>query len=358
VRNVARWTGSQWVAVGTGLGGTTSALLSHGGYLFAGGSFRALSGAPSDRIAVWDGSAWAAVGGASGFDRPVLALAPDGDGVIAAGDFLSVGDVASAHFARFVLDDPSGTTTTSSTVTTSTSTSTTTSTSSSTSSTSITSTSTTDTSATSTSTTSTSATSTSATSTSSSTSSTSSSTSSSTTTTLPAFTDEPLPGSKLVLKAKRGRPDARSVKLIARVPALTVGDGNGSADDPTLAGGTLSLSGGGASVTFTLDAAEWRYLHKAGADKGYKLRHAGPVRTIVVKRGKLLKVSVKSASLPWDLETSPAPIDVALTLGAHRYCWRFGGSPSLKPGRRLRLTNAAAPVDCSSGSVSGAFVDR
>ena len=54
-RNIARWDGTHWTSLGTGLDGGVYALGSYGGDLIAGGYF-------SRGIARWDGSAWLPLG--------------------------------------------------------------------------------------------------------------------------------------------------------------------------------------------------------------------------------------------------------------------------------------------------------
>jgi len=61
---IARWNGSTWSAMGSGLNGSANALAVSGTNLYAGGTFTA-SGDGSqtlDYIAQWNGSAWSAVG--------------------------------------------------------------------------------------------------------------------------------------------------------------------------------------------------------------------------------------------------------------------------------------------------------
>ena len=70
---IAKWDGSSWAALGSGMGGPTRQVLAltvfddgGGPALYAGGSFTTAGGVAANRIAKWDGSSWAALG--SGMD--------------------------------------------------------------------------------------------------------------------------------------------------------------------------------------------------------------------------------------------------------------------------------------------------
>jgi hypothetical protein len=65
--------------------------------LYVSGSFMTIGGAAAPGVAVWDGAAWQALGG--GADGPVLALAAFNGGVVAGGDFASVGGTGYSRFA-------------------------------------------------------------------------------------------------------------------------------------------------------------------------------------------------------------------------------------------------------------------
>jgi len=235
----------------------------------------------------------------------------------------------------------------------------TTTTTSTTTSTTITSTSTSTTSTSSTApTTSTTSTSTSNTST-----STSSSTSTSTTrrtlattttsTTVSPFTDELLSGKTLVLKTKTGVPTKSGLALTSKDSTLTLGGGNGSADDPTTAGATVRVRSvaGSFEDTYVLPASKWALVGKPGQNKGYKYKdgalQAGPFAVGLLKTGKGLKVTAKGAGLGHTLGVDPTPIDVTITLGGHRYCLRFGGVTTWKADKLLKAKDAQAPAACA-----------
>ena len=87
VNCIARWNGSEWSPLGSGVDGVTfqasvEALAvfddGSGPALFVGGAFLVAGGEPAIGIAKWDGSAWSAVGG--GVDNGVFALTVFDDG--------------------------------------------------------------------------------------------------------------------------------------------------------------------------------------------------------------------------------------------------------------------------------------
>ena len=108
---IARWNGSTWSAMGSGLNGSANALAVAGTNLYAGGTFTA-SGDGSqmlDYIAQWNGSAWSAVGsgmnnqylGVGYEDTGVSALAVSGNTLYAGGFFPVAGGVAIDNIAQW-----------------------------------------------------------------------------------------------------------------------------------------------------------------------------------------------------------------------------------------------------------------
>jgi hypothetical protein len=91
---VAKWNGTSWSALGSGMGDYGVNALGvfddgSGAALYAGGSFSSAGGSAANRIAKWDGSSWSALG--SGLPSYVTALAPFDDGggpaLFVGGDF-------------------------------------------------------------------------------------------------------------------------------------------------------------------------------------------------------------------------------------------------------------------------------
>ncbi|GAB3877662.1 PE family protein [Hymenobacter segetis] len=99
--NVAKWDGTAWAALGTGIGTIFSdyvyaLAVDASGNLYAGGSFSRAGGVAASRVAKWDGLAWSAMG--TGFNGSVDALTVDSNGsVYAGGSFntsFSIGNVS------------------------------------------------------------------------------------------------------------------------------------------------------------------------------------------------------------------------------------------------------------------------
>ncbi|HEY8449692.1 MAG TPA: hypothetical protein VIL95_04355, partial [Bacillota bacterium] len=111
-RNVARWDGSRWHALGAGArggdifdGNQVTALAVDGERLYVGGSFTQAGDVAAANIAVWDGTRWSALGAGLTSDlsspAPVLTLLAQ-DGVLyAGGAFTSAGGQAIAGLARW-----------------------------------------------------------------------------------------------------------------------------------------------------------------------------------------------------------------------------------------------------------------
>jgi hypothetical protein len=108
--SIARWDGSNWSPVGTGMNGTVDALCvfddGSGPALYAGGSMTSAGGVPVSGIARWDGSAWSSVGsGVGGSPYGVLCLHAFDDGsgsaLFAGGAFSSAGGTSASHVAKW-----------------------------------------------------------------------------------------------------------------------------------------------------------------------------------------------------------------------------------------------------------------
>lgn len=55
---VARWNGTTWLRLGSGMNGRVATLAAYGDVLYAGGSFTMAGGVPASYVARWDGAAW------------------------------------------------------------------------------------------------------------------------------------------------------------------------------------------------------------------------------------------------------------------------------------------------------------
>lgn len=109
--NVARWDGSTWSALGTGIGGSVAALAvfddGTGPALYAGGIFPTAGGAPAQNIAKWNGTSWSSLnspmtGNSSTIVR-ALAVFDDGGGpaLYVGGSFISVAGVTTNYIAKW-----------------------------------------------------------------------------------------------------------------------------------------------------------------------------------------------------------------------------------------------------------------
>ena len=102
VNNIAKWDGSAWSALGSGMGGSypyVYALAASGTNLYVGGNFITAGGVTVNYIAKWDGSAWSALG--SGMNGDVDALAVSGSDLYAAGTFTTAGGGSANYIAKW-----------------------------------------------------------------------------------------------------------------------------------------------------------------------------------------------------------------------------------------------------------------
>jgi len=109
-RHIARWDGTAWSALGSVMSGVDYArvdalALDGSANLYAGGYFVAAGGVLANHIARWDGSAWNALG--SGMSARVYALAVDGgESLYAGGQFQRAGGRASYNIAWWLPLEP------------------------------------------------------------------------------------------------------------------------------------------------------------------------------------------------------------------------------------------------------------
>jgi hypothetical protein len=101
---IAKWDGSSWSPLSSGVNGTVNALAVSGSELFAGGSFTNAGSNAANYITQWDGSAWTALG--SGMNNEVLALAVSGGALYVGGGFTTAGRTVSTYVAQAQLPVP------------------------------------------------------------------------------------------------------------------------------------------------------------------------------------------------------------------------------------------------------------
>ncbi len=115
--NIARWDGSAWSALGSGVTGQVTSMCVYddggGPALYVGGQFTSAGGVTSNRIARWDGATWFAVGDGTGLQgatpgTPTSMAVFDEDGpgpnppaLFVAGSFFTAGGVNSQGLARW-----------------------------------------------------------------------------------------------------------------------------------------------------------------------------------------------------------------------------------------------------------------
>jgi|GEM_PF-993477 len=99
--SVAKWNGTTWTPLGTGMNNTVYALAVDGsGNLYAGGTFTQAGGVAANRIAKWNGTTWSPLG--TGVNSLVSALAVDGSGnLYAGGTFTQAGEAAANRIAKW-----------------------------------------------------------------------------------------------------------------------------------------------------------------------------------------------------------------------------------------------------------------
>ena len=108
---IAKWSGSDWSALGTGMNDQVFALaVASDGTLFAGGCFTTAGGISASGIASWNGSAWSALGG--GVAGTVNAFAMSGGRLYVGGDFIKAGGKSSLYAAYISMTMTADSTTT------------------------------------------------------------------------------------------------------------------------------------------------------------------------------------------------------------------------------------------------------
>ena len=174
--------------------------------------------------------------------------------------------------------------------------------------------------------------------------------------------DQPIDGVKLVLKRSA---TAETLVFVSRdadalFPTL------GGTDDPAVGspGGALvdlfSASEGSASLSVPRVVGDVGWTVSIGTVPRFRFRNpdapAGlsPVRVLLLKQGRVLKVVAKAVGLP--LATPQGAVGIRVVMGTLRSCARFTGATIRKDvaGRFVgKGALAAALADCSDGSLAG-----
>lgn len=102
IQYLAKWDGSQWSALGSGVNGAVYALETDGNFnLYVGGDLTSAGGITTNYIAKWDGNNWSALlgsGGGNGVNGRIRSIAIGNTGVYVGGDFTIAGGTI-AYFA-------------------------------------------------------------------------------------------------------------------------------------------------------------------------------------------------------------------------------------------------------------------
>ena len=157
-----------------------------------------------------------------------------------------------------------------------------------------------------------------------------------------------LPGKGLALGDNA---DVNKRKLIVQSKdvAVTIGNGNGNAGDPTVEGATIRVVSSTFDNTYSLAAAQWTLIGKPGDNKGYKYKNpTGPFKTGQLKPGKpgkpgTLKFSAKGA-LGHTLASDPGSVSVLVDIGGQTFWSQYGGTTAFKAGKSFKAKNAPAPT--------------
>lgn len=105
--SLAKWDGSQWsnldggVLVSGGDAGIVNDMVIDGNELYVGGTFTSVGGIPADSVAKWNGSQWVAIGGGIS-NSGAYALLIDGGTVYMGGNILLDGSVDRIYIAQLV----------------------------------------------------------------------------------------------------------------------------------------------------------------------------------------------------------------------------------------------------------------
>ena len=127
---------------------------------------------------------------------------------------------------------------------------------------------------------------------------------------------------------------------------LVAKDAGLAAGDPTQTGGSLRVStsaGDAFGTSYPLPASRWKPI---GKGKGYRFKDpAGPIKSVVVKPGKVAKAIGKGSGLGHTLAANPDPVTVLLAVGTQRDCMSFAGGKFVA-GKKYLATNDPPPAAC------------
>ena len=96
---IAKWNGSTWSAMGSGMDTSVRALAVMGTDVYAAGGFSSAGGVSASRIARWNGTAWVALG--TGLNGDALALTVSGTDLYVGGAFSTAGGLTANRIAKW-----------------------------------------------------------------------------------------------------------------------------------------------------------------------------------------------------------------------------------------------------------------
>ena len=97
--NIAKWDGTNWTALGTGLNNSCVSIAISGSDVYVGGNFTQASGVSARNIAKWNGTSWSALG--SGLNAQCMGIAFSGSDVYVVGTFTTAGDIPASRIAKW-----------------------------------------------------------------------------------------------------------------------------------------------------------------------------------------------------------------------------------------------------------------
>jgi len=106
--NIAKWNGTTWSALGSGLNGTVLAVeVAPNGDIYVGGGFTTAGGIPASCLARWDGGSWHSMGISGGLNSSVsaLSISPDGLSVYVGGFFTDEFGASADNLLRIAIYD-------------------------------------------------------------------------------------------------------------------------------------------------------------------------------------------------------------------------------------------------------------
>jgi len=156
--------------------------------------------------------------------------------------------------------------------------------------------------------------------------------------------------------ALRLRQKGTVLTLQSRDRALSLGDGAGSADDPTVHGGRLeitSVPGGFPPLVVELAAGGWTRIPKKASKPLKGWRHRGAAAVLVKAGGRKPLLSLRASVPGLDLGAGvPLPVAVLVRLGdAHGHCLEFTEATKASA-KSVRSVGAARPERCALGTTT------